>query len=172
MRELAKPFCGILIAAVDNLVRTERFGHCQPILQYINRYNAGSASFADEHAGCPHWTDTKDRQSRGPGYSQPFLRGVLGPDHVGHDRARLEGKFIRQPETVDRRRDKIVCVTAIEVEAETLELGTQHAKAAMAPLAVPAADGKVNRHAVANLNSIRSWAKLNYFPSRFVTRDD
>jgi hypothetical protein len=42
----------------------------------------------------------------------------------------------------------------------------------MTPLAVPAADGKVNRHAVANLNSIRAWAELNYFPSRFVTRDD
>jgi hypothetical protein len=100
------------------------------------------------------------------------LRRVLGPDHVGHYRARLEGKFVRQRETVDRRRDKIISVTAIKVEAQTLELRTQHAKAAMTPLAVPAADGKVNRHAVANLNSIRAWAKLDYFPSWFVTRDD
>jgi hypothetical protein len=100
------------------------------------------------------------------------LRRVLGADHVGHYRARLEGKFVRQLETVDRRRDKIISVTAIKVEAQTLELGTQHAKAAMTPLAVPAADGKVNRHAVANLNSIRAWAKLDYFPSWFVTRDD
>jgi hypothetical protein len=42
----------------------------------------------------------------------------------------------------------------------------------MTPLAMPATNGKVNRYAVADFNSIGARTELNYFPSRFVTRDD
>jgi hypothetical protein len=42
----------------------------------------------------------------------------------------------------------------------------------MAPLTVPAADGEINCDPVTEFNSLRAWTELNYFPSRFVTRDD
>ena len=170
-REGRKFFLCVGRAGVEREIGAQLFGEFTPLGNRIKCYNARAHGFGREHAARSHRAEPPDAQSACAAKAKLLARAKQRAEGVRRYRSGDVGDGIGNRQAIALGNNEIFRVAAVSGEAETAPVLAKEEIAHPAGRANAAADGEIDRDAIARLESPHACTGGDDDSSGFVPRD-